>query len=62
MTTRSWVRAWNNGADDSMVQRAYTAVLRHFVRAVRPPCYLELAVTPGLKPDREWWGDSPAIQ
>ena len=37
--------------DAMLVQRAYTAVLEHFVRAGRAPHYTELALTLGLTPE-----------
>lgn len=37
--------------DESMVQRAYTTVLQHFVKTGRAPHYTELAITLGLQPE-----------
>jgi len=35
----------------TLVQRAYTAVLEHFVKTGRAPHYTELAATLGLRPE-----------
>jgi hypothetical protein len=36
---------------DTLVQRAYTAVVAHFVKTGRAPHYTELAVTLGVPPE-----------
>ena len=38
-------------ADSILIQKAYTAVIKHFIRTGRAPHYTELAETLGLKPD-----------
>ncbi len=41
-----------NGMEEAAwVQRAYTAVVEHFVKTGRPPHYTELAATLGLRPE-----------
>ena len=37
--------------ETTLVQRAYTAVVEHFVKTGRAPHYTELAATLGLTPD-----------
>ena len=37
--------------ETTLVQRAYTAVLEHFVKTGRAPHYTELAATLGLRPE-----------
>lgn len=37
--------------ETTLVQRAYTAVLEHFVKTGRVPHYTELAATLGLRPE-----------
>jgi hypothetical protein len=37
--------------DSTMIQKAYTAVVKHFIRTGRAPHYTELAETLGLQPD-----------
>ncbi len=37
--------------EDTLVQRAYTAVLEHFVKTGRAPHYIELTATLGLRPE-----------
>ncbi len=36
---------------DNLVQRAYTAVVKHFVKTGRAPHYTELALTLGMPPE-----------
>jgi len=36
---------------DSIVQKAYTAIIEHFVQAGRAPHYTELAKIMGIQPD-----------
>ena len=38
-------------AEATLVQRAYTAVVEHFIRTGRAPHFTELAETLGLQPD-----------
>jgi hypothetical protein len=38
-------------AESKLVQKAYTAVINHFIRTGRAPHYTELAETLGLQPD-----------
>lgn len=38
-------------AEATLVQRAYTAVVEHFIRTGRAPHYTELAATLGIQPD-----------
>jgi hypothetical protein len=38
-------------AESTLVQKAYTAVVKHLIRTGRAPHYTELAETLGLKPD-----------
>ena len=37
--------------ETTLVQRAYTAVVEHFIKSGRAPHYTELAVTLGLPPE-----------
>lgn len=36
---------------DSIVQKAYTAIIEHFTKTGRAPHYTELAATMGIQPD-----------
>ncbi len=38
-------------AESTLVQKAYTAIVKHFIRTGRAPHYTELAETLGLQPD-----------
>jgi hypothetical protein len=38
-------------ADSRVVQKAYTAIVEHFIKTGRAPHYTELAATLGLRPD-----------
>jgi hypothetical protein len=44
-------RGGSHMAEATLVQRAYTAVLEHFIGTGRAPHYTELAATLGLQPD-----------
>ena len=41
----------NDMEETTLVQRAYTAVVEHFVKTGRAPHYTELAATLGLRPE-----------
>ena len=38
--------------ESELIQRAYTAVLEHFIKTGRAPHYTELGTILGIKPDR----------
>ncbi|MGW8209513.1 MAG: hypothetical protein ACWGO2_10935 [Syntrophobacteria bacterium] len=38
-------------AESTLVQKAYTTIVKHFIRTGRAPHYTELAEVLGLKPD-----------
>jgi hypothetical protein len=39
-------------ADSVLVQKAYTSIVKHFIRTGRAPHYTELSETLGLHPDK----------